>query len=121
MATTLRSSGLALLPANLSRRLLIDAPPVILNLMLPGARGATAAGLFEIARKISTIPLIVRLSFQYVMAPLSAAQAHADRSAIGPLYRFVSRDSTALVVPLAGLLAFAGAEDRKRPLLNSSP
>src|SRR3546814_16227583 len=57
MATTLLSSGLALLPSNLSRRLLIDAPPVILNLMLPGARGATAAGLFEIARKISTIPL----------------------------------------------------------------
>ncbi|HEY9553263.1 lipopolysaccharide biosynthesis protein [Allosphingosinicella sp.] len=110
MATTLLSSGLALLPANLSRRLLIDAPPVILNLMLPGARGATAAGLFEIARKISTIPLIVRQSFQYVMAPLSAAQAHADRSAIGPLYRFASRVSTALVVPLAGLLAFAGAD-----------
>src|SRR3546814_8852208 len=80
-STTLLSAGLALLPANLSRRLLIDAPPVILNLMLPGARGATAAGLFEIARKISTIPLIVRQSFQYVMAPLSAAQAHADRSA----------------------------------------
>src|SRR3546814_14749059 len=78
--------------------------------MLPGARGATAAGLFEIARKISTIPLIVRQSFQYVMAPLSAAQAHADRSAIGPLYRFASRVSTALVVPLAGLLAFAGAD-----------
>src|SRR3546814_2298217 len=57
MATTLLSSGLALLPANLSRRLLIDAPPVILNLMLPCAPGATAAGLFEIARKISTIPL----------------------------------------------------------------
>src|SRR3546814_17129036 len=110
MATTLLPSGFALLPANLSRRLLIDAPPVILNLMLPGARGATAAGLFEIARKISTIPLIVRQSFQYVMAPLSAAQAHADRSAIGPLYRFASRVSTALVVPLAGLLAFAGAD-----------
>src|SRR3546814_15689980 len=44
------------------------------------------------------------------MAPLSAAQAHADRSAIGPLYRFASRVSTALVVPLAGLLAFAGAD-----------
>ena len=37
--------------------LLIDAPPVVLNLMLPGARGAAAAGLFEIARKLSTVPL----------------------------------------------------------------
>ena len=110
LAGTLLASGLALLPANLSRRLLIDAPPVILNLMLPGTRGATAAGLFEIGRKISTIPLIVRQSFQYVMAPLSSAQARTDRTALAPLYRFASRVSTALVVPLAGLLVFAGAD-----------
>ena len=109
-ATALLGSGLALLPANLARRLLVDAPVVILNLMLPGAAGAMAAGLFEIARKISTIPLIIRQSFQYVMAPLSSAQAQADRSAIAPLYRFASRVSTALVVPLAGLLIFAGAD-----------
>jgi O-antigen/teichoic acid export membrane protein len=103
-------TGLALLPANISRRLLIDAPPVILNLMLPGARGAVAAGLFEIARKIATVPLAVRQAFQYVMAPLSAAQASLDRSQIGPLYRFASRVSTALVVPLAGQLIFASAD-----------
>jgi O-antigen/teichoic acid export membrane protein len=103
-------TGLALLPANISRRLLIDAPPVILNLMLPGARGAIAAGLFEIARKIATVPLIVRQAFQYVMAPLSAAQASLDRAQIGPLYRFASRVSTALVVPLAGQLIFASAD-----------
>ena len=103
-------TGLALLPSALSRRLLIDAPPVVLNLMLPGARGATAAGLFEIARKISTIPLIVRQAFQYVMAPLATAQARVDRPAIAPLYRFASRVSTALVVPLSGLLIFAGPD-----------
>ena len=103
-------TGLALLPANLARRLLIDAPPLVLNLMLPGARGASAAGLFEIARKISTVPHIVRQAFQYVLGPLSAAQAKADRSAIGPLYHFASRVSTALVVPLGGLLIFAGAD-----------
>jgi O-antigen/teichoic acid export membrane protein len=106
----LLGTGLALLPASVSRRLLIDAPPLILNLMLPGARGAVAAALFEIARKISTVPLAVRQAFQYVMAPLSAAQASADRAAIGPLYRFASRVSTALVVPLTGLLIFAGTD-----------
>jgi O-antigen/teichoic acid export membrane protein len=78
--------------------------------MLPGTRGAVAAGLFEIARKISTIPLIVRQAFQYVMAPLSSAQAHVDRDQIAPLYHFASRVSTALVVPLSGLLIFAGAD-----------
>ena len=103
-------SGFGLLPANIARRLLIDAPPVVLNLMLPGARGATAAGLFEIARKLSTVPLVVRQAFQYVLGPLSSAQAHVDRAQIAPLYHFASRVSTALVVPLSGLLVFAGTD-----------
>jgi O-antigen/teichoic acid export membrane protein len=110
LARELVGSGLALLPANLSRRMLIDAPPLLINILLPGARGASAAGLFEIARKLSTVPHIVRQSFQYVLAPLSSAQAHADRAAIGPLYHFASRVSTALVVPLAGLIVFTGAD-----------
>lgn len=104
------ASGLGLLPSTLSRRLLIDAPPLVLSLMIPGTRGATAAGLFEIGRKISTIPLIVRQAFLYVLAPLSSAQAKVHRAALGPLYHFASRVSTALVVPLAGLLIFAGAD-----------
>ncbi|HEY0113111.1 MAG TPA: lipopolysaccharide biosynthesis protein [Allosphingosinicella sp.] len=103
-------TGIALLPGGVSRRLLIDAPPLLLNLMLPGTRGAVAAGLFEIARKIATVPLSVRQAFQYVMAPLSSAQAKADRAQIAPLYRFASRVSTALVVPLCGLLIFAGVD-----------
>ena len=110
LAGRMLTTGLALLPATLARRLLIDAPPVALNLMLPGTRGAVAAGLFEIARKLSTVPLIVRQAFQYVMAPLSSAQAHLDRTELGPLYRFAARVSTALVVPLSGLLIFAGTD-----------
>ncbi len=106
----LLATGVALLPSNLSRRLLVDAPAVVINLLLPGAAGAVAAGLFEIARKISTLPLSVRQAFQYVMAPLAAQQARADRAQIAPLYHFASRTSTALVVPLAGLLAFAGVD-----------
>jgi O-antigen/teichoic acid export membrane protein len=110
MARDMTVAGIALLPSNLSRRFLIDGPPVALNLMLPGAQGAVAAGLFEIGRKISTVPLIVRQAFQYVMAPLSSAQASADRGGIAPLYRFAARVSTAMVVPLAGLLIFAGRD-----------
>jgi len=103
-------SGVGLLPSNLARRALIDGPPLVLNLILPGARGATAAALFEIARKISTVPLIVRQAFQYVLGPLTSAQAHADRKEVKPLYHFASRVSSALVVPLAGLLIFAGVD-----------
>ncbi len=110
LARNLLGSGAALLPSSLSRRLLIDAPPLLLNLMIPGAQGAQAAGLFEIARKLSTVPYIVRQSFQYVLAPLSSAQAQADRAKVGPLYHFATRVSTALVVPLAGLIVFTGPD-----------
>jgi O-antigen/teichoic acid export membrane protein len=106
----LLTTGLALLPANVARQMLIDGPAIVINLLLPGARGAVAAGLFEIARKIATVPLAVRQAFQYVMAPVAAHQARVDRAAIAPLYRFASRISTALVVPLTGLLIFAGAD-----------
>jgi O-antigen/teichoic acid export membrane protein len=110
LAGNLLLSGLGLLPANLARRLLIDAPVVVLNLTIPGAAGAAAAGLFEIARKLSTVPYVVRQAFQYVLGPLSSAQAHADRAEVAPLYMFASRVSTALVVPLSGLLVFAGVD-----------
>jgi len=110
LARELVGSGVALLPANLARRLLIDAPPLVINLILPGARGAAAAGLFEIGRKLSTVPYIVRQAFQYVLGPLSSAQAQADRSAIAPLYHFACRVSAALVVPLAGLMIFTAAD-----------
>lgn len=110
LARDLLGAGLALIPSNISRRMLIDTPPLLLNLMIPGVRGAEAAGLFEIARKLSTVPYIVRQSFQYVLGPLASAQAHADRSQVGPLYRFATRVSTALVVPLAGLLVFTGPD-----------
>ena len=109
-ARQLVGSGLSLLPANLARRMLIDAPPLAINFMLPGAAGASAAGLFEVGRKLSTVPYIVRQSFQYVLAPLSSAQAHSDRRQIAPLYHFASRVSTALVVPLAGLMIFTGPD-----------
>ena len=103
------TSGLSVLPSSIARRLYTDLPPVILNMLLPGARGATAAGLFGIARKVSTVPLIVRQAFQYVLAPLASAQAAIDRAEIGPLYRFATRVSIALVVPLSGFLVLIGA------------
>lgn len=103
-------TGLALVPSNVARRILVDAPAAVLNFSLSGVAGAAAAGLFEVARKISTIPHIVRQSFQYVLAPLASAQAHSDRAAVGPLYRFAARLSAVLVIPLAGFLIFSGRD-----------
>lgn len=104
------ATGAALLPSAISRRLFNDLPPILLNLMLPGARGATAAGLFGIARKIASVPLIVRQAFHYVLAPLSAAQAAHDRAGVAALYGFATRLSIALVVPLSALLILLAAD-----------
>jgi len=103
-------SGVALLPSAVSRRLFNDLPPILLNLLLPGARGATAAGLFGIARKIASVPLIVRQAFHYVLAPLATAQAAHDRAGMAAIYGFATRLSIALVVPLAGLLILTAAD-----------
>ncbi|MGP1354395.1 MAG: lipopolysaccharide biosynthesis protein [Parasphingopyxis sp.] len=103
-------SGIALSPSAIARRVLNDLPPIILNVMLPGAQGATAAGLFGIARKVASVPLIVRQAFLYVLAPLSSAQAALDRAEIAPLYAFSSRLSAALVLPLGGLLILLASD-----------
>jgi len=100
--------GFALLPGNVIRRALGDLPPVLLNAMLPGASGATAAGLYGIARKLSGIPQIVRQTFTYVTAPLAAAQARHDVAVIQPLYAFATRLSATLVLPIGAAMMVLG-------------
>src|SRR5690606_19008718 len=53
---------------------------------------------------------VVRQAFQYVLAPLTSAQVRADRTRIAQLYSFASRISTALVLPLSGLMIFASRD-----------
>jgi O-antigen/teichoic acid export membrane protein len=101
-------SGFSVLPSNITRRIFQDGPPILLNLMVPGAGGATVAGLYGIARKIASVPQIIRMTFLYVMAPLASAQASVDRAAIQPLYAFATRLSTVLVLPLAVALILLG-------------
>ena len=100
-------SGLATMPPNLARRAFNDLPPVLLGLALSGG-GAVAAGLFGIARKIASVPLIVRQTFLYVLAPLSAAQRAADRAQIAPLYRFANRIAAIIVLPLTAVMIAGG-------------
>jgi O-antigen/teichoic acid export membrane protein len=98
------ATGFAMLPPALARRAYNDLPPILLNAMIPGSGGAVAAGLFGIARKIASIPLIVRQSFLYVLAPLTSEQNAVDRKEIAPLYSFSTHMSLLLAVPLAALL-----------------
>ena len=104
------SNGAAMLPPAIARRAYNDLPPILLNLMVPGAAGATAAALYGIARKIASIPLIVRQSFLYVLSPLASAQAAADRNAMLPMYRFSTHMSLLLAVPLAGFLILVASD-----------
>jgi O-antigen/teichoic acid export membrane protein len=97
-------TGIALMPSSIARRALSDLPPIILNVILPGSQGATAAGLFGIARKLASVPLIVRQAFLYVLAPLSSAQAALDPTKVAPLYLFSARLSAALVLPIGGVM-----------------
>lgn len=103
-------SGAAMLPPAIARRAYNDLPPILLNLMVPGAAGATAAGLYGIARKIASIPLIVRQSFLYVLSPLASAQAAVDRSAMLPMYRFSTHMSLLLAVPLTGFMILIASD-----------
>src|SRR5690606_20985160 len=80
-------------------------PPILLNLLLPGAQGATAAALFGIARKVASIMQMVKLTFGYVMAPLASAQKAAiDVKAVEPLYGFSTRLAMAGILPLLAVL-----------------
>ena len=100
-------AGLSVLPSNVIGRMFSDAPPVILNLLIPGAGGATAAGLYGIARKLSSLIQLVRMAFSYVIGPLASAVARHDKKAIQPLYGFATRLSTALALPIAATIIAA--------------
>ena len=104
------NSGMAMLPPAVARRAYNDLPPILLSLMVPGAAGATAAALYGIARKVASLPLIVRQSFLYVLSPLASAQAAVDRNAMLPMYRFSTHMSLLLAVPLAGFLILVASD-----------
>ena len=102
-------AGLSILPSNIITRLFGDAPALILNMLLPGAAGAAAAGLFTIARKLSSIVQLVRIAFTYVMAPLAASAERSDRRQVADIYAYATRLIAAIALPLAAVLAAGSA------------
>lgn len=106
-------------PANIVKKLHSELPVMILNFMLPGAAGAIAAGAYGVARKIVSVLAVVRLSFEYVMAPLASAKHRdEDRAALAEMYAFATRMTISLAFPIAAtliavrhdLMAFVPAE-----------
>lgn len=98
-------AGLSVLPANILARLFGDAPALVLNALLPGAAGAVAGGLFVIIRKITSAVQLVRIAFDYVLAPVASLARHNDMAQVDEIYSFSTRLATAVVIPLAAAIA----------------
>ncbi len=101
-------SSVSVLPSNILGRVFSDVATVIANLLAPGAAGASAAGIYAIARKVASIPQIVRQTFAYVLAPIASAAARGDRATIQALYDFAVRLSLMLALPTCAALIAAG-------------
>jgi len=100
-------SGMSILPANILARMFVDMPAIILNFALPGSAGANAAGLYTIARKLSSIPQLVRSVFAHVVSPVASTTVNREHSAAQALYTFSIRISLLLALPTAFALIMA--------------
>jgi len=101
-------AGLSVLPSNIVGRLFADAPPLILNAMIPGAAGASAAGLFAIARKIASAVQLIRQAFSYVMAPLASEAVRHDKRHVAEIYGFATRLTILVATPTVCTIAGGG-------------
>lgn len=108
MASKTLYAGLSVLPSNVISRLFSDAPPLILNLLIPGAAGASAAGLFAIARKIASGVQLIRQAFSYVMAPLASEAVRHDMRHVAEIYGFATRLTIVVATPVVCAIAGGG-------------
>ncbi|GER08561.1 hypothetical protein JCM17843_28710 [Kordiimonadales bacterium JCM 17843] len=103
LAGTMLHYALPMMPATLIQRFFSELPVVLLNVIIPGAAGATAAGLYSIARKLSSVMQVIHNSFDYVIAPLTAFQkGRGGRDAIADMYAYSTRLMIAFGLVLAG-------------------
>jgi O-antigen/teichoic acid export membrane protein len=101
-------AGVSVLPSNIINRLFADAPPLILNVIIPGAAGASASGLFAIARKIASLIQLVRMAFSYVMAPLASETVGHDKRYVVEIYGFATRLSVLVAMPIVCVVIGGG-------------
>ncbi len=101
-------AGLSVLPTNIVARIFGDAPTVVLNILLPGAAGASASGLFSISRKISSIVQLVRTAFAYVLAPLASLASTGATGRVHGIYGFATRVSFSIALPMGVVLCASG-------------
>ncbi|RMB04898.1 lipopolysaccharide biosynthesis protein [Eilatimonas milleporae] len=109
MPRTVLLYGLSVMPAGFVKKLVSELPVIFLNFLLAGAAGAAAGGIYAVARKVASVLQLVRLPFDYVIAPIaSETAAKGDSAQLADLFAFATRLSLALVLPLATALIAAG-------------
>ncbi|WP_286828388.1 MULTISPECIES: lipopolysaccharide biosynthesis protein [Kordiimonas] len=108
MPRAMRQYGFTVMPANLIKKLFSEFPVMFLNYLLPGAAGAAAGGYYAVARKIASALQAVRMTFEYVMAPLAAEKdGHGDHVALQDMFAYATRLSVTLALPFGAALVLA--------------
>jgi O-antigen/teichoic acid export membrane protein len=107
----MRQYGLSVMPSNMIKKLFSEFPVIFLNLLLPGAAGAAASGYYAVARKIASVLQGIRITFEYVMAPLAAERdGLGDHTALQHMYAFATRLSVALALPFGAAIYLAAPD-----------
>lgn len=92
-------------PANFIKDVNSELPILLLNVMLPGVQGAHAAALYGVGRRLASALVVVRQSFEYVIAPFATASKAAEQhDKLNEMYAFSTRLICCLIVPMAALL-----------------
>lgn len=108
LARDMRKYGFSVMPSNMIKKLFSEFPVMMLNYLLPGAAGAAAGGYYSVARKLASALQVVRLAFEYVMAPLAAEKAgKGDKQRLQHMYAFATRMSVSLALPFGAALYLA--------------
>lgn len=108
LAKDMRKYGFSVMPSNLIKKLFSEFPVMMLNFVLPGGAGAAAGGYYSVARKLASALQVVRLAFEYVMAPLAAEKSgNHDKHRLENMYAFATRLSVCLALPFGAALYMA--------------
>ncbi len=96
---------------NLARKWHSGLPLLVLNIMIPGAQGAEAAGIYGVARKLASFINVFRESLEYVLAPLASEKNSShDKGSLLSMFQLATRLSVSLVIPAATLIIFYRSE-----------
>ena len=111
MVREMLAYGVSVMPSNLTKKLFSEFPVIFLNILLPGADGAAASAFYAVARKIASALQAIRLTFEYVMAPLAAERDGAgDHDALNEMYGFATRLSFAVALPFGAAIIWASKD-----------